>query len=56
MEVKEAKTIVEAIAASKGVLSQDFVADAVASGHKKTLMLIEANSELRADVAGGLKQ
>jgi len=56
VEINEGKAIIEAIANAKGVYSNEFIARAKASGDKDKLMLIEGNSELRADLAESLEK
>jgi len=56
VEINKGKAIIEAIASAKGVYSKEFIARAKASGDKDKLMLIEGNSELRADLTESLEK
>jgi hypothetical protein len=56
VDIDEGKEIVEAVARSKGVFSEAFIARDQASGDKEKLDLIKANKELREDVARSLEK
>jgi len=55
MDLGEAKAVIEAIARSKGVFSDEWIKRVVASGDEDKLDLIRANKELRADNAASLE-
>ena len=56
MDIDEAKEIVEGVARSKGVFSEAFITRVQASGDREKLDLINANEELRKDLAQSLEK